>query len=79
MVTKLQNLSVAYYHRHQVGSMISCVVHDSEVLHGLMQQITGSFLLQIVQLVGVGAMLVWINPKLALFTLIPVPMVILGS
>jgi ATP-binding cassette subfamily B protein len=44
-----------------------------------MHQITGGFLLQIVQLVAVGAMLVWINPKLAMFTLIPVPLVILGS
>ena len=79
MVTKLQSLSIAYYDRHQVGSMISRVAHDSEVLHGLMHQITGGFLLQIVQLIGVGAMLVWINPKLALFTLIPVPLVILGS
>jgi len=79
MVNKLQNLSIAYYDRHQVGSMISRVAHDSEVLHGLMQQLTGGFLLQIVQLVGVGMMLVWINPKLALFTLIPVPLVILGS
>ena len=79
MVHKLQNLSIAYYDRHQVGSMISRVAHDSEVLHGLMHQLTGGFLLQIVQLIGVGAMLVWINPKLALFTLIPVPLVILGS
>jgi len=79
MVSKLQTLSVAYYDRHQVGSMISRVAHDSEVLHGLMHQLTGGFLLQIVQLVGVGAMLIWINPKLALFTLIPVPLVILGS
>ena len=79
MVAKLQSLSIAYYDRHQVGSMISRVAHDSEALHGLMHQITGGFLLQIVQLVGVGAMLVWINPKLAMFTLIPVPLVILGS
>ena len=79
MVDKLQNLSIAYYDRHQVGSMISRVAHDSEVLHGLMQQLTGGFLLQIVQLIGVGTMLVWINPKLAAFTLIPVPLVILGS
>ena len=79
MVRKLQSLSVGYYDRHQVGSMISRVSHDSEVLHGLMHQITGGFLLQIVQLVAVGGMLVWINPKLAAFTLIPVPLVILGS
>jgi ATP-binding cassette subfamily B protein len=79
MVRKLHGLSISYYDRHQVGSMISRVAHDSEALHGLMHQITGGFLLQIVQLFGVGAMLIWINPKLALFTLIPVPLVILGS
>jgi len=55
------------------------VAHDSEVLHGILHQITGGFLLQAVQLVGVGGMLVWLNPKLALFTLIPVPLVFLGS
>lgn len=55
------------------------VAHDSEVLHGILHQITGGFLLQAVQLVCVGGMLVWLNPKLALFTLIPVPLVFLGS
>jgi ATP-binding cassette, subfamily B, bacterial len=79
MVQKLQSLAVSYYDRHQVGSMLSRVAHDSEVLHGLMHQVTGGFLLQTVQLFGVGAMLVWINPKLALYTLIPVPLVFLGS
>ena len=79
MVQKLQQLAIAYYDRHQVGSMISRVAHDSEVLHGLMHQLTGGFLLQTVQLFGVGAMLIWLNPKLALFTLIPVPLVFIGS
>ena len=79
MVRKLQSLAVVYYDRHQVGSMLGRVAHDSEAMHGLMHQITGGFLLQIVQLFGVGAMLIWINPKLALFTLIPVPLVILGT
>jgi ATP-binding cassette subfamily B protein len=79
MVRKLQQVAVVYYDRHQVGSTLSRVAHDSEVLHGMMHQITGGFLLQTVQLFGVGAMLVWINPKLALYTLIPVPLVFLGS
>jgi ATP-binding cassette subfamily B protein len=79
MVSKLQHLAIAYYDRHQVGSMISRVAHDSEVLHGLMHQLTGGFLLQTVQLVGVGAMLVWLNPKLAMYTLVPVPLVFLGT
>ena len=79
MVQKLQQLAVVYYDRHQVGSTLSRVAHDSEVLHGMLHQITGGFLLQTVQLFGVGAMLIWINPKLAMFTLIPVPLVFLGS
>jgi ATP-binding cassette, subfamily B, bacterial len=79
MVRRLQQLAVAYYDRHQVGSMMSRVAYDSEVLHGLMHQITGGFLLQIVQLIGVGAMLLWLNSKLALFTLIPVPLVFIGT
>ena len=79
MVQKLQQMAVSYYDRHHVGSMISRVAHDSEVIRGLMHQLTGGFLLQIVKLIGVGGMLFWINPKLATYTLIPVPLVFLGS
>ena len=35
--------------------------------------------MQILQLVGVGAMLLWLNFKLAIYTLIPVPLVFLGT
>ncbi len=79
LVVKLSSLSVAYYDRHNTGSIISRVSHDSEALHGLMHQFTGGFLMQAVKLVGVGIMLMLINPKLAMFTLIPVPLVFLGS
>ena len=58
---------------------MSRVAYDSEVLHTLLQQITGGFLLQIVQVIAVGIMLFTLNPKLALFTLIPTPLVVGGS
>ena len=79
MVRRLQQLAISYYDRHQAGSLMSRVAYDSEVLQGLLHQLTGGFLLQILQLVGVGAMLVWLNPKLAFYTLIPVPLVVLGT
>ena len=79
MVEKLQSMAVSYYDRHNVGSLISRVSHDSEVLHGLMHQLTGGFLLQLVKLVGIGIMLMSLNTRLALYTLIPVPLVFLGS
>jgi ATP-binding cassette subfamily B protein len=79
LVRKLHALGVGYYDRHQVGSLVSRVAYDSEVLHTLLQQITGGFLLQIVQVIAVGIMLFTLNPKLALFTLIPTPLVVAGS
>jgi ATP-binding cassette subfamily B protein len=79
LVEKLQMLSVAYYDRHQVGALISRVAYDSEVLQGLVHQMTGGFLLQLVQLVAVGVMLFSLHAKLALLTLIPMPLVLWGS
>jgi ATP-binding cassette subfamily B protein len=79
LVQKLHALGIGYYDRHQVGSLVSRVAYDSEVLHSLLQQITGGFLLQIVQVVAVGVMLFTLNPKLALYTLIPAPLVVGGS
>jgi ATP-binding cassette subfamily B protein len=79
LVAKLHELGVGYYDKHQVSTLVGRVSTDSEVLHSLLQQVTGGFLLQIVQVVAVGAMLFTLNPKLAFFTLIPAPLVIGGS
>jgi len=79
MVAKLHSLSVGYYDRHQVGALTSRVAHDSEVIHSLLHQITGGFLLQIVQVIAVGAMLFTLNSKLAMYMLIPTPLVVGGS
>jgi ATP-binding cassette subfamily B protein len=79
LVHKLHTLGIAYHDRHQVGSLVSRVAYDSEVLHNLLQQITGGFLLQVVQVVAVGLILFSLNPKLALYTLIPAPLVVAGS
>ncbi len=79
LVRKLHALDVSYYDKHQVSSLTSRVAHDTEVLHSLLQQFTGGFLLQIVQVTAVGAMLFTLNPRLALYTLIPAPLVIAGS
>jgi ATP-binding cassette, subfamily B, bacterial len=79
LVEKLHALGLGYYDRHQVGSLTSRVAYDSEVIQSLLQQITGGFLLQIVQVTAVGIMLFTLNPTLALYTLIPAPLVIAGS
>jgi ATP-binding cassette subfamily B protein len=79
LVEKLHTLGLGYYDRHQVGSITGRVAYDSEVIQSLLHQITGGFLLQLVQVTAVGVMLMTLNPKLAVFTLIPAPLVIAGS
>lgn len=79
MVDKLQRLSVSYHDQHQVGVLMSRVSYDTEAMHTLMHQISGGFLLQVLQLVGIGVMLFVLNPKLAFFTLLPMPLVVLAN
>jgi ATP-binding cassette subfamily B protein len=79
LVDKLQQLSVDYYDRHPVGVLMSRVAHDTEALYGFIHQFTSGFLLQILQVAGVGVMLFTLNAKLALWTLIPMPLVLYGS
>jgi ATP-binding cassette subfamily B protein len=79
LVAKLQGQSVDYYDRQPVGVLMSRVAHDTEALYGLIHQLTGGFLLQILQVIGVGVMLFTLNPRLALWTLIPMPLVFYGS
>lgn len=79
LVRHLQQLSVAYYDRQQVGSLVGRVAYDTEALHGFVNQLAGGFLAQILMVVGVGIVMFSLNVKLALFTLIAAPLVITGS
>jgi ATP-binding cassette subfamily B protein len=79
LVEHLQKLSVAYYDRQQVGSLVGRVAYDTEALHGFINQITSGFLFQLLLLIGVGAVMFVINVKLAFFTIMSAPLVIIGS
>ncbi|MES2788678.1 MAG: DUF1854 domain-containing protein [Planctomycetota bacterium] len=76
MVDKLQRLSVSYHDRNQVGMLMSRVSYDTEAMHTFMYQISGGFVLQLLQLVAIGVMLFVLNAKLAILTLLPMPLVL---
>jgi ATP-binding cassette subfamily B protein len=79
LVSHLEQLSVGFYDRQQVGALVGRVAYDTESLHGFVSQLAGGFLSQIIMVIGVGIMMFSLNPKLAMFTLIPAPLVITGS
>ncbi|HXE52392.1 MAG TPA: DUF1854 domain-containing protein [Tepidisphaeraceae bacterium] len=79
LVKHLQQLSVSYYDRQQVGSLVARVAYDTEALSGFVSQLTGGFVFQIIMVVLAGAMMFSLDVKLALVTLIPAPLVVAGT
>ncbi len=76
---KLNGLPLAFYDRNQVGVLMSQVAYDTETLHTLVYHVTSGFLMQSLQLVGISVMLLYLNAKLALVTLLPMPLIVAGS
>lgn len=76
---KLVGLSVDYYDRHSVGSLMSRVLYDVDYFHGFVAQVAQGFLLNLMLVLGVGVMLFTMNWFLALLVLLPIPFVIVGT
>lgn len=76
---RLQQMSVDYYDRNQVGVLMSRITADTEAMHHLINQATQGFLVNILLVIGVGIRLFQLNPRLAWFVLIPTPFVMLGT
>lgn len=76
---KLIQLSVDFYDRTPVGTLMTRLLHDVDYFHGFVQQVASGFLVNLFLIVGIGFMLFSLNVKLALFVLIPVPFVIAGT
>ena len=79
LVRKLNELPLSFYDKNQVGMLMSQVAYDTETLHTLVYHATSGVLLQSLQLLGISLMLVYLNPRLALITLAPMPLIIAGS
>jgi ATP-binding cassette subfamily B protein len=76
---KLMRLSVDYYNRHSVGSLMSRVLYDVDYFQSFVSQVAQGFLLNLMLVIGVGAMLFGMNWRLASLVLLPIPFVIVGT
>lgn len=72
----LQKLSMSYYHNKQTGQLMSRVMNDTAVLEQLVAHSIPDLTSNILILLGVTVILFCINVKLALLTLIPIPIII---
>lgn len=73
----LQRLSMSYYARRQTGEIQSRVMKDTDNVEPLVGDIFPEGISNALILVGVAAILLWLNPVLAVLTLVPVPLLVL--
>lgn len=72
----LQRLSLSYYDKQQVGGLMSRVGNDTEIVHGFIVDGIHFFVVNVVLLVGIGAVMFWYNWKLAIWALVPTPIMV---
>jgi len=76
---RLQRLSLGYFDKRQVGAVMARVTQDTSALQGFLVDGSQMFVVNILQIIGIGIALFLYNWKLALITLLPTPMVALLS
>jgi len=75
----LQRLSLSYFDKRQVGSIMARVTQDTSALNNFMNQLLQYYLGSTVQIVGAIVAMVLLSPKLMLWALIPSPLIALLS
>lgn len=74
----LQRLSLRFYEDKQTGNLMSCVVNDSDMFEKLISHAIPDVTVNLLTLIGVSVVLFNLNRQLMLWSLIPVPFVILA-
>ena len=75
----LQRLSLSYFDKRQVGSIMSRVTQDTSALNNFMNQLLQYYLVSTLQIVGAVVMMFVLSPKLMLWALAPSPLIALLS
>lgn len=73
----VQRLSLRFYEDKQTGQMMSRIVNDTDQFEMLIAHAVPDIIVNVLTLVGVSAMLLLMNWKLGLLSLVPVPFVVL--
>ncbi|SIS18826.1 ABC transporter ATP-binding protein [Natronorubrum thiooxidans] len=72
---KMQRLDMEFFASKQTGEMMSVLSNDVNQLERFLNEGMNSATRLIVMVVGISALLFWLNPQLALVSLAPVPLI----
>lgn len=74
-----QHLPMRFYDKTSTGSVINRISGDSSTLRSFMLRITQEVVVQFFKMIGIIIIMVAMNGRLALYSLIPVPFVVVGA
>jgi ATP-binding cassette subfamily B protein len=74
----LQRLTLRFYEDKQTGQLMSRLVNDSELFESLIAHAVPDVFVNVLTLVGVSAVLLTLNWRLMLLSLIPIPLVVIS-
>ena len=73
---RLHSLSIQFFDKRKTGTVISHVTEDSQRLQWFLLEFLQFLAVDLLLIFGIGAILFWMNWKLAFLILIPIPLVI---
>ncbi|MBR6753694.1 MAG: ABC transporter ATP-binding protein, partial [Clostridia bacterium] len=76
---KMERLHLGFFHDKQTGDLMSRVVNDTRDFELLYAHIIPDMITNFVTFTGVLVVLITINPKLALITCFPIPLILLSG
>jgi len=76
---KAQYLPMRFYDKTSTGSVINRISGDTATIQAFMLRMTQEVVVQFFKLIGIVVVMLCINWKLTLFSLVPVPLVVIGS
>jgi ATP-binding cassette subfamily B protein/subfamily B ATP-binding cassette protein MsbA len=74
----LQRLSLRFYEDKQTGQLMSRMVNDSDLFERLIAHAVPDVMVNVLTLIGVSAVLIRMNWRLALLCMIPIPLIVLA-
>ena len=76
---KAQYLPMRFYDKTSTGSVINRISGDTATIQAFMLRMTQEVVVQFFKLIGIVVVMLCMNWKLTLFSLVPVPLVVIGS
>lgn len=76
---KAQHLPMRFYDKTSTGSVINRINGDTATLQSFMLRVTQEVVVQFFKMVGIIVVMLVMDPKLTLLSLIPVPIIVVGA